>query len=472
MRIAFYGGSFNPVTVGHEAAVRILSERFDRVVVVPCGPRPDKRSTDTIDPVYRAAMCDLAFGEFANVEVDLSDLERAHFTPNDEIQEMLEARYPGAEIWHIVGADIVTGGATGNSYIHRVWTKGSRLWNEFNFGIFPRDGSPLNPNDLPPRSEILPATHSVSSSAVREALANGELELVRAFTSPAVFNFVMRHGLYQSWRGPARKNPVLIDLNTVFNIFFDKKNEKAAAMAKTLSESELRIDVENPDVVIVIGGDGTLLTAVRENWRRRRPIIGLNTGHAGFLLNQMTADDFLNRLREGLPTTAYHLPMLFAEGESPEGVKRAGFAFNDVWLERMTTQTAKIEVILERARQRHFELVCDGVLVCLSQGSAAYARAMGNQPVPPESELTFLAGSNVCWPAWWKGALSLSPTTNFEFEVLESAKRPVRLVVDGLDFGPVARASVRRSLVASAELLFAADYDWSEKILELFLPGT
>jgi NAD kinase len=61
MKIAILGGSFNPAGTHH---LRIVEEVlklncFDTIVILPCGPRPDKQSVGDIEAVYRAAMLDI-----------------------------------------------------------------------------------------------------------------------------------------------------------------------------------------------------------------------------------------------------------------------------------------------------------------------------------------------------------------------------------------------------------------------------
>ena len=43
--------------------------------------------------------------------------------------------------------------------------------------------------------------------------------------------------------------------------------------------------LEDPNRILVIGGDGVMLHAIRKYWRMRLPFFGINTGHLGFLLN-------------------------------------------------------------------------------------------------------------------------------------------------------------------------------------------
>ena len=62
---------------------------------------------------------------------------------------------------------------------------------------------------------------------------------------------------------------------------------------------------------MVVGGDGTMLRAIRQHWRLRLPFFGINTGHLGFLLNDSAeADPAAQEL------VLYHLPLLRVEVES------------------------------------------------------------------------------------------------------------------------------------------------------------
>ncbi|HSJ03477.1 MAG: nicotinate (nicotinamide) nucleotide adenylyltransferase, partial [Verrucomicrobium sp.] len=70
-RIALFGGSFNPPGLHHRRIALLLAESFDEVRVIPCGPRPDKPEVGSVPSVFRAALCDLTFGDMPGVAVDL-----------------------------------------------------------------------------------------------------------------------------------------------------------------------------------------------------------------------------------------------------------------------------------------------------------------------------------------------------------------------------------------------------------------
>ena len=162
-RIAVFGGSFNPPSLHHRELVAALASQFDRVIIVPHGPRPDKPATSDVAPVHRAVMNDLAFRGIPNVRLELFDLEALTFTRTDELERMFSSE---GEIWHVVGSDIIQGGATGESFVHRVWDRGPELWNTLRFAVVRRTGFTILPEDLPPHHEIVKEAVECSTCAI------------------------------------------------------------------------------------------------------------------------------------------------------------------------------------------------------------------------------------------------------------------------------------------------------------------
>ncbi|MEI9999770.1 MAG: nicotinate-nicotinamide nucleotide adenylyltransferase [Verrucomicrobiota bacterium] len=221
-RIAVFGGSFNPPGKHHRRMAERLAQDFDKVLVVSCGPRPDKLTTQDIDPVYRAALVDLAFRDVPKVEIDNSDLEYAIFTRTHELQQRYETR---GELWHLIGADLAVGGGQGQSFIHRVWQDGARLWNELNFIVATRPGYPLPPEDCPPNHRLIEFADGGSSTRIREDLYR-RLD-VSAWVDPAVGEYIERYGLYRG-RIPNRLTRWSIAEPRVF-LFADERNARAKA---------------------------------------------------------------------------------------------------------------------------------------------------------------------------------------------------------------------------------------------------
>lgn len=233
-----------------------------------------------------------------------------------------------------------------------------------------------------------------------------------------------------------------------FRLFFDREKSEASQLAAALS----RFESDSPEAIIVIGGDGTMLRAIRQHVRDGLPFYGLNTGHLGFLLNDPTGLEFWqSELRR------YRLPLLDVATKKPSGEIRREVAFNDCWVERESGQTAWIEVSVNGA-VRLEKVVADGMLIATSAGSTSYARAMGATPLPLHANLLTLAASNVLIPAFWRPAV-LPLGTRIHLRNLDPAKRPWRGFIDGLAQGAVEEMTAEASESEKVELLFAPAYD-------------
>ena len=222
--------------------------------------------------------------------------------------------------------------------------------------------------------------------------------------------------------------------------------------ARQLADELKPFVAEPAEAIVVIGGDGTMLRAIRAHWQDGLPFYGLNTGHLGFLLNDPSAVPFWDRdLRQ------YRLHLLDVETVCPAGERRREVGFNDCWVERETGQTAWIEVSVNGV-VRMEKVVADGMLVATAAGSTSYARAMGAAPLPFHAPLLTLAASNVLIPAFWRPAV-LPLDTTIRLRNLDPAKRPLRGFIDGIAQGPVAEMTARASESAVVELLFAPEFD-------------
>lgn len=231
-------------------------------------------------------------------------------------------------------------------------------------------------------------------------------------------------------------------------LYFDREKREAEEVARALAPFES----PDPVAIVVVGGDGTMLRAIRQHWTDGLPFYGLNTGHLGFLLNDPTRLDFWDR-----PLRRYRLPLLGVETVAPDGTRKEEMAFNDCWVERESGQTAWIEVGVN-GLVRMPRVVADGMLVATAAGSTSYARALGATPLPFNADLLTLAGSNVLKPEFWRPAV-LPLESSIRLRNLDPAKRPWRGFIDGLAQGPVLEMTVRIRATTAVELLFAPEYD-------------
>lgn len=254
-----------------------------------------------------------------------------------------------------------------------------------------------------------------------------------------------------AYRLPARR----------LRLFHDATKPESVAIVEKLRPYES----PDPEVIVVVGGDGMMLRAIRHHSHDGLPFYGINTGHLGFLLNDPKRLDFWDdELR------LYRLPLLSVDVVPVEGDPHKELAFNDCWVERETGQTAWVEVSVN-GQVRMPRVVADGMLVSTAAGSTSYARAMGATPLPFNTPLLTLAGSNVLKPEFWQPAV-LTSNSVVRIRNLDPDKRPLRGFVDGIAQGPVLEMTARVSPVDAVELLFTHEYDPVAKLAVLqFPPG-
>jgi NAD+ kinase len=147
--------------------------------------------------------------------------------------------------------------------------------------------------------------------------------------------------------------------------------------------------VPDTDLLICIGGDGTVLRAARVAIPYETPIIGVNMGRLGFL-SELRPDEAARRLDEVLDGAGRleHRTMLRAEVYLPDGRPPADLppqhTLNDVVVGRFGGRPVDIEVLLDGAR---VEVVrADSVLVCTATGSTGYNLSAGGPVLCPEAE--------------------------------------------------------------------------------------
>ena len=109
MRIAIYGGSFNPPHIGHAEAARAASKALepDKFLIIPTNTPPHKElEANSPSPEQRLEFCRLAFGDIPGVEVSDMELRREGKSYTADTVDALLEQYPGAEICIVMGTDM------------------------------------------------------------------------------------------------------------------------------------------------------------------------------------------------------------------------------------------------------------------------------------------------------------------------------------------------------------------------------
>ncbi len=110
MRLAMYGGTFNPIHRGHMNAAQavVAALELDRLLLMPAGIPPHKALPEgSATPAQRLEMCRLAAAALDKVEVSSIELDRTGPSYTVDTLTQLREQYPEAELWLVVGTDMV-----------------------------------------------------------------------------------------------------------------------------------------------------------------------------------------------------------------------------------------------------------------------------------------------------------------------------------------------------------------------------
>lgn len=108
MRIGVYGGTFNPIHLGHVHILREFIKRLglQKVLLIPDGTPPHKEANDLAPPEDRVQMCRLAAKGLGVVEVSRMELERPGKSFTSDTLTELHELYPGDELYFLMGEDM------------------------------------------------------------------------------------------------------------------------------------------------------------------------------------------------------------------------------------------------------------------------------------------------------------------------------------------------------------------------------
>jgi NAD+ kinase len=138
------------------------------------------------------------------------------------------------------------------------------------------------------------------------------------------------------------------------------------------------------DALISLGGDGTMLGALRLVARRPVPVLGVNLGSLGFLVEVQPEElpEALDRLERGDFTIEAHSGLWLGTDEA--------VAFNDLAFVRVPGDGV-VEAALAVGGQRMGRYRCDGLVLSTSIGSTAYAYSAGGPVVSPALDAVVVA---------------------------------------------------------------------------------
>lgn len=206
------------------------------------------------------------------------------------------------------------------------------------------------------------------------------------------------------------------------------------------------VAIDALELVIVLGGDGTILRAAEIVRGASAPLLGVNLGHVGFLA-ESERDDLTETVRRALDRD-YEVEerlTLAVRVKVADAVVYETWALNEATVEKASRERM-LEVVIEVDGRPVSSFGCDGVVMSTPTGSTAYSFSAGGPVVWPDLEAMLLVPLSP--HALFGRPLVVGPQSVFAVEVLARTQGTGVLWVDGRrthDLAPGARVIVRKS---------------------------
>ena len=186
MNLALFGGTFDPIHLGHTALAEhaLKQAGLDRVVFIPCRQSPHKSSATTATERQRTEMIRLAIADLPWAELSTLELERDGPSYSWLTAQTFAKERPRTNLFWILGADQWEALPT--------WAEPKILGELLNFLVLPR-GAESSLSDQPGfRGRVLSGfQHPASATQIRSST-----EAARTWLDPSVFDYAATNRIY------------------------------------------------------------------------------------------------------------------------------------------------------------------------------------------------------------------------------------------------------------------------------------
>jgi nicotinate-nucleotide adenylyltransferase len=195
MRIALYGGTFDPVHSGHLEIARRVSELFEieKVLFIPAQVAPHKVGKPVTEPIHRYAMLALATQNDPRLSISTFELDAPgrHYTV-DTVEHFQRTLGDSTELFFIMGAD---------SWSEiKTWREWERLLMMINHIVVTRPGHEVDKTLPSPDARLFftdAVLKDVSSSGIRRLAAAGRFAELAQLVPEPVAEYIRKYELYR-----------------------------------------------------------------------------------------------------------------------------------------------------------------------------------------------------------------------------------------------------------------------------------
>jgi NAD+ kinase len=209
-------------------------------------------------------------------------------------------------------------------------------------------------------------------------------------------------------------------------VFIDRETQSCADVeAPCVGREQL---AEHIDLLIVLGGDGTLLSGARALGNKKVPILAANLGGLGFL-SSVTLDELypaLESVLSGAYKTSERMVLEAAILRNGEVIERQNALNDAVVTKKALARMLEFDFFIDGEHVARYR--ADGLIISTPTGSTAYSLAAGGPIVDPHLEALVI--TPICPHMLTNRPLVIPDTTRVEIEIAESDE-PAYLTLDG-----------------------------------------
>ena len=242
------------------------------------------------------------------------------------------------------------------------------------------------------------------------------------------------------------------------HILFD--NTKLSKKIKKFLDHKIQnISLYKCNIIIVVGGDGFMLSSLKKYNKYKKPFYGINAGSYGFLMNKFSTKNTIKNLSKARQVTISPLEMTV---KNKFNITKKSIAINEVSILRQSRQAASLK-ISNGSKTIIKKLVSDGILVSTPAGSTAYNMSVYGPILNLDSKKLSIRPISAFRPRRWKGRI-VSDKSKILIQNLNIKKRPISAVADNYELRNAKSISIKTNKKIKFNLLYDSNRSLQKKI--------
>ena len=237
------------------------------------------------------------------------------------------------------------------------------------------------------------------------------------------------------------------------------KNNFSLKIKKSLESKNNFYSLTKSNLIIVIGGDGFMLSTLKKYRNYKKSFYGINSGNYGFLMNKFSKNFSAKNLSKCRLVTISPLEMTV---KTKTNAVKKSIAINEVSILRQSRQAASLS-ILNGSKTIIKNLVSDGVLISTPAGSTAYNLSVHGPILSLDSKKLSISPISAFRPRRWKGKI-VGDKSKITIKNTNPKKRPISAVADNIEVRNAKNIIIKTNKKIKFNLLFDSNRSLQKKI--------